>query len=151
MSTLNEKLRILMKNQCWTQKRLAEHMCVSPDVVSSWVRGINHPDLETLKKLCEIFYIPIQKLIYDEIDIPEYYVLDPWDAYIDYGDLRRPGDSVHTIIDADLAYQGMLHRFTNAGGAECSAIYRGYKEVRWHYREHEAKMNYEWNEVYGDD
>lgn len=148
---LNEKIKVLLANQGWTQKKLAETIFVSPDAVSSWVRGINHPDLETIKKLCDIFYIPIQKLIYDEIDIPEYYVLDPWSAYIDYGDLRRPGDSVHTIIDADLAYQGMLHRFTNACGAECSAIYRGSMEVWWHYREHEAKMIYEWNEVYSND
>ncbi len=151
MSTLNEKLRILMENQCWTQKRLAERMCVSPDTVSSWVRGINHPSLETVKELCEIFYIPIQELTNDNIDIPEYFELEPWDAYINYGDLRHPGDSVHTIIDADLAYEGMLHRFTNKGGAACSAIYRGSIEMWWHYREHEAKMIREWNEVHGDD
>lgn len=151
MSTLNEKLRILIKNQCWTQKRLAEYMCVSPDTVSSWVRGVNHPTLETVKELCEIFYIPIQELTNDEIDIPEYYELEPWEAYIDYGDLRRPGDSVHTIIDAGLAYEGMLHRFSNEGGAECSAIYRGNMEMWWHYREHEAKMIREWNEVHCDD
>ena len=151
MSTLNEKLRILMKNQCWTQRRLAEHMYVSPDTVSSWVRGVNHPTLETVKELCEILYIPIQELTNDEIDIPEYYELEPWESYIDYGDLRSPGDSVHTIIDANLAYEGMLHRFTNGGGAECSAIYRGNMEVWWHYREHEAKMIREWNEVHGDD
>ena len=121
-----------MENLCWTQKRLAVRMCVSPDEVSSWVRGVNHPTLETVKELCEIFYIPIQELTNDAIDIPEYYELEPWEAYIDYGDLRRPGDSIHTIIDAGLAYEGMLHRFTNEGGAECSAIYRGNMEMWRH-------------------
>ena len=70
MSTLNEKLRILMENLCWTQKRLAVRMCVSPDEVSSWVRGVNHPTLGTVKALCEIFYTPIQELTSDDIDIP---------------------------------------------------------------------------------
>lgn len=148
---LNEKIKVLLANQGWTQKKLAETIFVSPDAVSSWVRGINHPDLETIKKLCEIFYIPIQELTNDEIDIPEYFELDPWEAHIQYGNLGRSGDSVHTVIDADLAYAGMLHRFTNEGGAECSAIYRGTMEVWWHYRDHEAKMIREWNEVYGDD
>ena len=151
MSKLNEKLRILMANQEWTQKRLAERMFVSPDTVSSWVRGKNHPTLETVKELCEIFCIPIQEMTNDEIDIPEYFALDPWEAYVDYGDLRHPGDSVHTIIDADLAYEGMLHRFTNAAGDECSAIYRGNMEMWWHYREREAQMIRDWNREYDHD
>jgi transcriptional regulator with XRE-family HTH domain len=54
---LNEKLKVLLSNQGWLQKRLAEMIYVSPDAVSSWVRGINQPDLDTIKKLCEIFYI----------------------------------------------------------------------------------------------
>ena len=61
MSKLNEKLRTLMANQSWSQKSLAERMFVSPDTISSWVRGINHPTLETVKELCEIFCIPIRR------------------------------------------------------------------------------------------
>ena len=50
-----------MANQSWSQKSLAERMFVSPDTISSWVRGINHPTLETVKELCEIFCIPIRR------------------------------------------------------------------------------------------
>ncbi len=151
MSTIGEKLEILLSNNKMTQTDLAKRIFVTRSAVSSWVRNINIPSLATIKQLCEIFYIPIQEFTNDELDIPEYFELGPWDAYIEYGDLRQPGDSVHTIIDADLAYEGMLHRFTNRGGAECSAIYRGREEIWWHYRDHEAKMIQEWNRRYNYD
>lgn len=69
MSKLNEKLKTLMSNQEWTQKKLADRMFVSPDAVSSWVRGVNHPSLETVKQFCEIFWVPIQELTDDDVDI----------------------------------------------------------------------------------
>ena len=148
---LYEKLRILMTNQEWSQKRLAERMCVSPDAVSSWVRGKNNPTLETVKELCEIFYIPIQDMTNDDLDIPEYIEID---RYLPYPICRYPKewqDSEHIIIDAALANEGKLHRFTNPGGAKCSAIYRGREEVWWHYREHEARMIHDWNRRYSYD
>ena len=146
MSKLNEKLRILLLNNEWTQKQLAEKLYVSPDAVSSWVRGINNPSLDTIKQLCEIFYIPIQDLTNDELDIPEFFLIGefPSNSY-------RYQDSDHKVYDAGLANEEMLHRFTNPGGAKCSAIYRGQLEVWWHYRDHEARMIHEWNERYSHD
>lgn len=49
MSELHEKLEMLLKNYEWTQARLAKRMNVSPDAVSSWVRGKNHLSIETVK------------------------------------------------------------------------------------------------------
>lgn len=151
MSQLNEKLRILLANRQWTQKRLADQLYVSPDTVSSWVRGINHPSLDTVKQLCEIFSIPIQDLTNDKLDIHEYYEID---RYLPYPICCYPPeyrDSKHIIIEADLADEGKLHRFENAAGEACSAIYRGGQEIWWHYREHEAKMIRDWNEVHSYD
>lgn len=151
MTKLNEKLRILLANCEWTQKRLADQLYVSPDAVSSWVRGINQPSLETVKQLCEIFSIPIQDLTNDELDIPEYYEIN---QYIPYPMCCYPlenRDSEHVIIEASLADEGKLHRFKNAAGDECSAIYRGGKEIWWHYRAYEAKMIRDWNEVHSHD
>lgn len=148
---LNEKLKVLLSNHGWTQKRLAEAIFVSPDAVSSWVRGINQPDLETIKKLCEIFYIPIQDITNDDIDIQEFFEID---RYLPYPICCYPvelRDSIHIIIDANLAHQGILHRFTNPGGDECSAIYRGGQEIWWHYRKHEARMINDWNKRYSYD
>ncbi len=151
LSKLNEKLRILMANQGWPQKRLAERMFVSPDTVSSWVRGINHPTLETVKELCEILCIPIEELTNDNIDVPEYEEVERKLPYPICCYPEDQQDTEHIIIDAALANEGMLHRFTNAGGAECSAIYRGGTEVWWHYREREAQMIRDWNKEYAHD
>ena len=108
---LNEKLKVLLSNQGWSQKKLAETIFVSPDAVSNWVRGINHPDLDTIKKLCEIFYIPIQDMTNDDYDVTEYFEID---RYLPCQVSRYPEkiqDSIHIIIDANLAHEGKLHRF----------------------------------------
>ena len=151
MSQMNEKLRILLKNQGWTQPKLAETLHFAPSTVHYWLNGTHCPSVETLKKLCEILYIPIQDLLNDELDIPEYYEIDQYLPYpiCCYPEDRQ--DSIHTIIDAGLAYEGILHRFINCAGAECSAIYRAGKEVWWHYRENEARMIRDWNEVHAND
>ena len=72
MAKFNEKLRILLENQGWTQAKLAEILKVSPDAVSSWVRGKNTPYIDTFKELCKIFCVTIQELTDDDLDIPEY-------------------------------------------------------------------------------
>ena len=146
---LNDKIRVLLANNEWPQAKLAELMHVTPDAVSSWVRGINRPTLDTVKELCSIFYIPIQDMTDDDVDIPEFYEID---QYLPYEIARNPKDeqdSIHRIFDANLADGGRLHRFKNPVGDECSAIYRGREEVWWHYRVHEAQMIHEWNEMYG--
>ena len=151
MSTIGDKIKTLLTNQEWKQKDLAERLFVTPDAVSSWVRGVNHPTLDTIKKLCDIFCVPIQKLIDEEIDIPKYEIID---KYLPYSICCHPEniqDSEHIIIDAGLANEALLHRFTNPAGDDCSAIYRGGKEVWWHYREHEARMIYDWNKEYSND
>lgn len=59
MSRLCEKLRVLLSNNEWTQKRVADQLFVSPDAVSSWIRDINHPDLNTLKGMGTIRHLDI--------------------------------------------------------------------------------------------
>ena len=151
MSTIGEKLRTLLSNQGWTQQDLADRLFITSDAVSSWVRGVNHPTLDTIKKLCEIFCIPIQELTDDEIDIPKYYMLGLDLPYPMCCYPEEYQDTMHIIIDAGLANEGVLHRFTNPAGDDCSAIYRAGKEVWWHYREHEARMIRDWNKEYSND
>ena len=146
MSKLNEKIRILLANNELTEKDLAEYLHFSSKTVSKWVTGKNHPKLNTIKELCKLFYIPIQDLTNDELDIPEYYEIG---RYLPYPICCYPEssqDSLHIVYDADLADEGKLHRFNNPAGIACSAIYRGNIEVWWNYREHEARMIKEWNE-----
>ena len=151
MAKFNEKLRILLENQGWTQAKLAKIMHVSPDAVSSWVRGNNTPYVDTFKELCKIFCVTIQELTDDDFDIPEYIEID---RYLPNSIAFLPEeqqDSEHIIIDAALAYEGLLHRYTTAKGVEISSIYRAGEEVWWHYREHEARMIRDWNEVHSND
>ena len=148
MCTLNEKLRILLANQGWTQTKLAGLLHVSPDTVSSWGRGVNQPRLDTVKQLCEIFYIPIQDLTNDDFDIPIYLEIGRTLPYPICRYRKEDQDSIHILYDADLEDGGILHRFVNPGGDECSAIYQGGMEVWWHYRENESKMIYDWNKRY---
>ena len=151
MSKLNEKLGILLSNREWTQAKLAKIMNYDPTTIHYWINGTHCPSLDTIKELCEIFYIPIQDLTNDDLDIPEYFEVDRYLPYPICCYPKEDQDTIHIIIDADLAYEGILHRFKNCAGAECSAIYRAGKEVWWHYRENEAKMIRDWNEVHAND
>jgi len=151
ISTINVKIGTLLANNGWTQKKLADDLVISPDAVQKWVKGINTPTLETIKQLCDIFYVPIEKMVDDDYDIPEYYEID---RYLPYSQYRLPvemRDSEHIIIDADLAGGARLHRYTDAGGNECSAIYQFREEVWWHYREHEQRMIRDWNMEHSND
>ena len=148
MSTLGMKLKTLLANREWSQKKLAETIIISPDAVSSWIRDINYPPIDRLKELSDIFYISIPNLIDENYEVPKYIEIDRYLPYpmCCYPETKQ--DSIHIVYDADLANEGKLHRFNNAGGEPCSAIYRAGKEVGWHYREHEPRMIKDWNEVH---
>lgn len=148
MSTIGMKLKTLLANREWSQKRLADTIIISPDAVSSWIRDINYPPIDRLKELSEIFYISIPNLIDENYEVPEYSEIDRYLPYPMCCYPEEEQDSIHIIYDADLASEGRLHRFNNAGGEPCSAIYQAGKEVWWHYREHEPRMIKDWNEVH---
>jgi len=48
------------------QKELGEKVGVASTSVSSWERGANSPDVETLVKLCDIFGITINEMYGEE-------------------------------------------------------------------------------------
>ena len=147
--TLGEKIEILISNNGWNQAEFADKIYVSPSTVSKWIDSTNTPRLDMLKEFCKLFAVTMDELTDDAIEIPEYYVID---HYIPYSRLHVPEqrqDSVHTIIDAALAGNARLHRFTNHGGEECSTIYQYGNEIWWHYRVFEPYMIREWNKEYG--
>ena len=146
MSVFNEKLRVLLHNQGWTQKELSVRLNVQPTTVQKWCAGKNLPDIKTIKALSAIFCVSYDTLLNDDQDVTIYYIIDHYLPYSQIGS----GDSEHTIIDANLALNARLHRFTNRGGAECSAIYVCGRERWWHYRDYEARMIRDWNDYYRD-
>ncbi|MDE6661656.1 MAG: helix-turn-helix domain-containing protein, partial [Anaeroplasmataceae bacterium] len=50
----------------WTQEELAEKLNVTRQTISKWEQGINEPDIDTLKKLSEVFDVSIDELIGDK-------------------------------------------------------------------------------------
>lgn len=153
MSEIHEKIKILLANKKMSQTTLAGLMNVTPDAVSSWVRGINHVSVADLIRLCGFLDIPIQDMVNNDYNIQEYSEIEKGRCLPEFVQNipKIYQDTVHTVFDVGLANGGMLHRFKNCAGAECSAIYCSGEEVWWHYRDQEAKMIRDWNEVYAND
>ena len=76
MSTFSEKIRILRKNREWTQAQLAEALSVSESTVQKWEVDKNTPPVTEIKRLADVFYLPVTSLVDDAVDIPEYYYLE---------------------------------------------------------------------------
>ena len=151
MSKLSEKIRFLIKYNGMTEKKLAEKLCVCESTVQKWVVGKHTPKLNSIIELSQIFRVPVQTLINDEEEVAAYFQRDQANSDFPVLFSEEYNDSVHEIVDADLAKGALLHRFENSSGDKCSAIYVRKYEVWWHYREHEARMIKDWNEEYRND
>lgn len=148
MSSISQKLRVLLSNNCMTQAYLAVKLHVSESTVQKWIVGKNQIGLEDLISICKLFNISIDDMVNDDFEIFEYIEIDRYLPNSIYSLSAPLQDSIHIIIDAGLSKNALLHRFQNATGVECSAIYQGKLEVLWHYREHEINMIKYWNEIY---
>ena len=62
----NEKLKVLRESKGYTQDELADKLNIARQSVSKWETGINEPDFDTLKKLCQILDCSISELIDDD-------------------------------------------------------------------------------------
>jgi transcriptional regulator with XRE-family HTH domain len=51
----NQLLRQARKERCWSQADLAEQIGGTNETISRWENGVNTPQPEQLKKLCEVF------------------------------------------------------------------------------------------------
>lgn len=58
-----KRIQELRKQHGWTQKELAERICVSDKAVSKWERGLNFPDMALLKPLAEVLEISVTELL----------------------------------------------------------------------------------------
>lgn len=62
----NEKLKYFREKKGYTQEDLASELLISRQSISKWENGINEPDIETIKKLCQIFDCSLAELIDDD-------------------------------------------------------------------------------------
>lgn len=58
-----KRIQELRKQRDWTQKELAERICVSDKAVSKWERGLNFPDMALLKPLAEVLGTSVTELL----------------------------------------------------------------------------------------
>ena len=146
MSTFTEKIRILRKNREWTQAQLAEALSVSESTVQKWEVDKNTPPVTEIKRLADVFYLPVTSLVDDAVDIPEYYYLETIPAEDFYPRPAATDSTPHMVYDAALIKNANLHRFNNKAGEAYSAIYVGRDERLSCERGHEQGMIDYWNQ-----
>ncbi len=61
--TLGEMLKTLRTQSGMTQSELGEKLSISAQAISKWERDESQPDIETLKKLAEIYNVSIAEII----------------------------------------------------------------------------------------
>lgn len=65
---LGEKIKLYRENKNMTQVEIAESLGVKPATVSKYESGTLEPNIESLKKLAEIFEVSVDELLNDEQD-----------------------------------------------------------------------------------
>ncbi|MBQ6896783.1 MAG: helix-turn-helix transcriptional regulator [Oscillospiraceae bacterium] len=64
---LADKIILMRKQQGWNQEQLAEQLGVSRQAVSKWESALSIPDLDKIIKMSNIFGVPTDYLLKDEI------------------------------------------------------------------------------------
>ena len=75
---LGDKVKLYRENKKMTQNEVADILNVSPATISKYESGVLEPNIESLKRLAELFAISIDELLSDEkeFDISNINVLD---------------------------------------------------------------------------
>ena len=61
--TIGSFISVLRRAQGWTQRDLAEKLCVSDKAVSRWERDESAPDLSLLPLIADLFGITVDELL----------------------------------------------------------------------------------------
>ena len=67
MNELSENIAILRKQNKMSQSDLANILFVTPQAISRWERGETEPDVDTIKKLAEVFKVSVEEIIYGPV------------------------------------------------------------------------------------
>ena len=65
---LGDKIKLYRENKKMTQNEIANILDVSPATVSKYESGSLEPNIESIKRLAELFEISIDELLSDEKD-----------------------------------------------------------------------------------
>lgn len=92
---LGDKIKLYRENKKMTQNEIADILDVSPATVSKYESGALEPNIESLKRLSELFEISIDELLNDEeekFDISKINVLD---TLREQKDMKLKGNLYH--------------------------------------------------------
>lgn len=64
MNEISNSIKTLRKENNLSQDQLAEKLYVTRQAVSNWENGKNQPDLDTLKRIAEVFGVSVERLLY---------------------------------------------------------------------------------------
>lgn len=67
MNDCGQKITELRKKNNLTQLELGNKLNVTAQAISKWENGLAEPDIETLKKICNVFNVSINELIGGEV------------------------------------------------------------------------------------
>jgi len=113
---LADKIILMRKQQGWNQEQLAEQLGVSRQAVSKWESGLSIPDLDKIIKMSNIFGVPTDYLLKDEIsELPKNATADTATSY-------DCDDSVLVSLEDANTYMNLcekLAKFIALGVAMC--------------------------------
>lgn len=66
MAKISKNINRLRMSRNMTQEELAQKLFVSRQAVSSWENNRTQPDVEMIKKLSDVFGVPVEELLYGE-------------------------------------------------------------------------------------
>jgi len=58
-----DNLKQIRESVGYTQKQVAQELCVSETCYAHWEQGRSEPNITTLKKLCKLFKVSIAELL----------------------------------------------------------------------------------------
>ncbi len=67
--SIGQKIASLRKEKNLTQAELGERLSITAQAVSKWENDLSEPDIESIKKICEIFEVSIAKFLDMESNI----------------------------------------------------------------------------------
>ena len=68
---IGERIKLFREDRNMSQKDFAEKIGVSNSRVSNWEQGINRPDVDLLKKICETLNVSPSELLDVHLDTEE--------------------------------------------------------------------------------
>ena len=92
---LGDKIKLYRENKKMTQNEIANILNVSPATVSKYESGALEPNIESLKRLAELFEVSIDELLKDEEDKFDISKINVLDILREQKDMKLKGNLYH--------------------------------------------------------